>query len=329
MISKNLSPSTQLPSFSIIVETENLATASLDGLSSALVALEEQDISPTQAQEVWLIEGGQVPESLLTGLQKKFPWIKVHSAPFISHYYEAKMLGAKLCTGEIIVYCDSDCLYERRWLRMLLTPFSQNPQIQVIAGETTTNGRGAYGLAMGFTYIFPNYSQETALTPTSQYFLNNVAFRRKFLLEQPIPLNLPLYRGHCVIHAQKLQSLGYQIWKQPQSRAKHAPPSDLSHFFWRFLLIGHDYYWQNRLMKGETIINKKENPAFGWEGKLKAFRARFADLILDKPENLIYLPLGIPIAIASVLLMLVGYGITAINPKFLLATYNNINPKNL
>jgi hypothetical protein len=82
-------------------------------------------------------------------------------------------------------------------------------------------------------------------------------------------------------------------------------------------------------MKGETIINKKENPAFGWEGKLKAFRARFADLILDKPENLIYLPLGIPIAIASVLLMLVGYGITAINPKFLLATYNNINPKNL
>jgi hypothetical protein len=26
-------------------------------------------------------------------------------------------------------------------------------------------------------------------------------------------------------------------------------------------LIGHDYYWQNQLMKGETIVNKKENPA--------------------------------------------------------------------
>jgi glycosyltransferase involved in cell wall biosynthesis len=317
LITNTIADSCRLPSFSLILETENLASASLEGLSLALDALEKQDVSPAQAEEVWLIESGQVPENLLTSLQERFPWVKVYCAPLISHYYEAKMLGAKLCTGEVIVYCDSDCLYEPQWLRMMLTPFAENPEMQVLAGETTTNGKGAYGVAMALTYIFPPYTHQQVLGSTSQYFLNNVAFRRDFLVNHPIPLDLPLYRGHCVIHAQKLQSLGYRIWHQPLARAQHAPPNGLSHFFWRFLLIGHDYYWQNQLMQGEKIVNQEQDPAFAWAGKIKAFQERVRAIFVANPRNLLYLPLALPIAIASVTLILVGYLITLINPKLL------------
>ncbi len=228
----------------------------------------------------FIIDSGDVPPEKLEQLREQYPWITVHQAPLGTGYYDAKMLGAKLATGDIVVYCDSDCIYEKNWLKNLLIPFAQNDEIQVIAGETTTQARGIYGSAMALTYIFPQYSGQTTLQKSSQYFLNNVAFRREFLqyflnnvafrreflLKYPIPLELGLYRGNCLIHAYKLRSSGYTIWRQPQAKATHAPPSGLSHFFWRFLLIGHDYYWQNRLLT-ETLDNYHD-PMSGSQGKL-------------------------------------------------------------
>ncbi|HAZ46595.1 MAG TPA: glycosyl transferase family 2, partial [Cyanobacteria bacterium UBA11371] len=239
---------TQLPSFSLILETENLANADLKGLSKSLATLANQDISPTCANEVLLIDSGDTPTHILEHLCEQYPWIKVHHTQLGTGYYQAKMLGAELVTGEIVVYFDSDCIYQPNWLRSILTAFTEGEDIQIVAGETMTFSKGAYGTAMALTYIFPQPSGNKTLTPTSQYFLNNVAFRREFLLSNPIPTDLPLYRGNCVIHARNLQDRGYTIWKQSQARATHAPPNGFSHFFWRFLLIGHDYYWQNRLL---------------------------------------------------------------------------------
>src|SRR5919202_4402634 len=237
-----------LPSFSIVLETENLVNADLKGLSQSLASLAQQDVSPTHANEVWLIDSGDAPANLLEQLCEKYPWIKVHQVPPVTGYYKAKMLGAELSSGKIVVYFDSDCSYQTNWLRNILMPFTHEDQVQIVAGETMTRGLGIYGTAMVIAYIFPPFSGEKTLTPTTQYFLNNVAFRREFLLKHPIPTQLPLYRGNCAIHAYELCQEGYTIWRQPQARATHAPPSNLSHFFWRFLLIGHDYYWQNTLL---------------------------------------------------------------------------------
>src|SRR5262249_61120301 len=106
--------------------------------------------------------------------------------------------------------------------------------------ETRTGGGGLYGAAMGLAYIFPPWTGETKLQPSERYFLNNVAFRRSFLLRHPFPAGLGLYRGDCVIHAQRLRRLGHRIWRQPLARATHAPPNGVDHFTWRFLIIGHD-----------------------------------------------------------------------------------------
>ena len=310
---------TTLPSFSLILETENLENADIEDLSRSLHSLVNQDISPDRANEVLLIDSGDAPPELLGQLRDRYPWIKVHPAPAATGYYKAKMLGAELATGEIVIYCDSDCIYEPSWLHELLTPLAQDPAIQVVAGETRTRGHGPYGTAMAMTYIFPQYSGQTQLTPTSQYFLNNVAFRRTFLLQHPIPIELPLYRGNCVIHAQSLARSGYQIWRQPIARSTHAPPEGLSHFFWRFLLIGHDYYWQNRLLpKGDRAAFQESS--FG--GKVQTFFDRIHKMFADNPRHWLYLPLAIPIAAVSIGLIFVGHLITQWRPDYLLAAYD-------
>ena len=315
---------TQLPSFSLILETENLANADLKGLSKSLETLANQDISPTCANEVLLIDSGDTPTHILEHLCEQYPWIKVHHTLLGTGYYKAKMLGAELVTGEIVVYFDSDCIYQPNWLRSILTAFTEGEDIQVVAGETMTLSKGAYGTAMALTYIFPQYSGDKSLTPTAQYFLNNVAFRREFLLSNPIPTDLPLYRGNCVIHARNLQDRGYTIWKQSQARATHAPPNGLSHFFWRFLLIGHDYYWQNRLLAKAGDETSDRNPMTSFKGKLEIFSDRVQKMWANNPRQFMYLPLAIPIVIAALALIFTGYFITIVKPKLLLEVYNDI-----
>lgn len=328
----------KLPSFSLVLETENLANADLDGLAQSLASLAQQDIPLTAANEVLIVDSGDLPAEILKPLCDRYPWLSVHQAPPETGYYKAKMLGATLTTGEIVIYCDSDCTYEPHWLRALLQPFAEQQEIQIVAGETSTRGVGLYGTAMALTYIFPQYSEDHALAPVAQYFLNNVAFRREFLLKHPIPTALPLYRGNCVIHAKGLRYSGYTIWRQPQARATHAPPSDVSHFFWRFLLIGHDYYWQQQLLAKtqdanlETEKTKLHNspaesdrdPTTSFKNKIDIFFDRIRKMIQHDRRHLFYLPFAVPIAAVSVLLIFVGYVITARRPDYLLQTYSRI-----
>jgi Glycosyl transferase family 2 len=319
------------PSFSIVLETENLATADLAGLRRSLDCLAAQDPAPSHANEVFLIDSGDLPDRLRTQFVIQYPWLTVYPAPAGITYYEAKMLGAQLATGAIVIYYDSDCLYDPQWLRTMLDSFA-DPAVQVVAGETRTRGMGIYGTAMALAYIFPQYSDrqpgQTGLQRSSQYYLNNVAFRREFLLTQPIPTALPLYRGNCVIHAKQLMRDGVTIWRQPLARATHAPPHGFEHFYWRFLLIGYDYYWQQRILAQLKLTAQYLGPAAqdptatGWRGKLQVLDDRVGKLIRANPWHLLFLPLAMPIVLVAVLLIWRGYRITCRRPHDLLQRFN-------
>ncbi|MEB3292082.1 MAG: glycosyltransferase [Synechococcales bacterium] len=316
------------PSFSLILETENLETSDVQGLLQSMASLAAQDPSPALANEVLLIDSGDTPPELLAQLQSYYPWLQVKTAPPGTEYYAAKMLGAEWVTGEIVLYYDSDCIYAPDWLSTMLQPF-QDPAIQIVAGETTTNGVGIYGTAMALTYIFPQYSNDRQLTPTDQYFLNNVAFRRQVLLQLPIPTQLPLYRGNCVLHAHQLLEQGYQIWRQPKARSLHAPPNGFNHFFWRFLLIGHDLYWQKQILRDrhQTPLNPpnqplaqtrpSDDPTISGRGKLDIFRDRVSKMIQRDRRHAWFLPVCIPIVIVSAMLIYIGYRITLRHPHYL------------
>jgi Glycosyl transferase family 2 len=331
------------PSFSLILETENLETADIQGLQRSIASLAQQ--APIdQANEVLLIDSGNTPPNLLTQLQEIYPWLTVKTAPPNTEYYASKMLGLDWTTGDIVVYYDSDCVYDRNWLPILLASF-EKPEIQVVGGETTTDGVGFYGTAMALCYIFPQYSGLTNLMPAKQYFLNNVAFRRSLLEAIPIPTGLPLYRGNCVLHAQQLQAAGYTIWRQPQARSLHAPPNGFKHYWQRFLLIGHDWYWQKRLTDGPPAPNSggaepksliqsppelgdlgggspgavagSDDPTISSQSKLSIGLDRISKMIQRDRRHALYLPFCLPIVLFSVLLIAIGYQITVRHPHYL------------
>lgn len=322
----------ELPSFSIIIETENLSIAELDGLLRCLKTLGEQDISPTLANEVLIVESGDVPAELIERIQTNYPWIGFRKIESDIGYYEAKMKGVALTTGEVVVLCDSDCTYETIWLRNLLSPFANNPEIQVVAGETTTPADGAYGVAIALTYIFPRFCRQEALSPASSYFCNNVAFRRSFLMQHPIPSDLPIYRGNCTIHARDLSAEGYTIWRQPLSRATHAAPNGLSHFFWRFLLLGYDALAVKRIADNPPEIKRQTlKPLQDLIsclsidfGKFKDLAKRFYTVFAEDIRRLLYLPAALPIALAALFLYFTGLVIAYFRPNYFVASSGKV-----
>jgi glycosyltransferase involved in cell wall biosynthesis len=315
---------TKLPSFSIIIETENLASAELEGLYRSLDSIAFQDVYPKLAKEVLILESGDVPQEMMEHLCNKYPWLTMRRIAADVNYYAAKMKGVSLTTGEVIILADSDCIYQQNWLNNLLTPFAEDSNVNVVAGETTTSAKGAYGLAIALTYIFPRFSRNQNLEKSHYYFCNNVAFRRSFLLERPIPVDLPLYRGNCVIHANSFIKQGETIWKQPKSRACHAAPNGGKHFFWRFLLLGYDALLIYRLKQTEQktffqpIRDLFVSLALGLFKVMVAIK-RLVELAIEQPRYLLNLPIAIFIALSSLFLFFVGLIIGYFRPDYFLS----------
>ncbi|MBE7382502.1 MAG: glycosyltransferase family 2 protein [Leptolyngbya sp. SIO1E4] len=331
----------ELPSFSIVYETENLSSVELENIYHSLASLATQEISPEQANEFLIVDSGNAPAEVIEDLCSRYPWITVEKSPGIS-YYTAKMQGATLATGEIIVYCDSDCTYGKTWLRDMLVAFAENPEVDVVAGETSTPVRNVYELAIAMHYFFPRFSGRKKLYKSNSYFLNNVAFRRNFLLKNPIPSSLPLYRGNCVVHAYELFKIkGHKIWKNPHSRTLHEPPTP-SFSFWRYLLKGRDRLVREYLLSeleenkemadcsqllGDSnfLQNKKFSIFASTIFKAKPFKWKQIRSVLKEDRRRLFLfPLAIPIMLWFELLHTIGIVIAFFQPDLLPKLYYNI-----
>ena len=311
-------------SFSIIIETENLASADLPGLFRSVDALQGQTLSPLLANEVLMVETGDVPEDVLATIRDRYPWIKTQRIDASLEYYQAKMAGIALTTGDAVVLCDSDCVYNDGWLAAMLQPYAQ-ADVQLLAGETSMSIKGPYELAMALVYIFPRYSGGDSIAQSGGYFCNNVSFRRELIEQFPIPGTLPMYRGNCVIHAHQLAADKRQIWQQPGARAMHAPPNGLAHFASRFLMLGYDELGVSRFAArpNELSMEAPMRPLrdFAVAGvilfnKLKVAAIRLVQVLREDIRYGLYLPLALPIAAVAMALYTVGLAIAYIRPAY-------------
>jgi glycosyltransferase involved in cell wall biosynthesis len=324
-------PGGPLPTFSILIETENLADADPAALGRCLAALEAQNVSPDEANEVLLLDSGDAPADLLASLRRRHPWIDVARIGEASDYYEAKAKGAERVTGEVLVLCDSDCTYDPAWLGALLEPFAGSPGVQVVTGETTTPIDGPYGLAMALTYIFPRWSRSEGLVANPGYDTNNVAIRREFLARHPIPLGLPIYRGNHVVQARTLLREGHTIWRQPRARALHPLPEGASYFCWRFLLLGDEALTIGRLSRGDGAATVRSFSAGALfvgiaGGRIKGLAQRARAVVAEDRRHLVRLPLAVPLAAAATLLYWLGLLISFVSPGTVLSAYRRAHP---
>jgi glycosyltransferase involved in cell wall biosynthesis len=331
-----------LPSFSIVYETENLSSVDLKNIYHSLASLNMQEVSLESANEFLLINSGNLPDNIIQELCLTYKWIKVKNLPDIG-YYQSKMIGASLVTGQIVVFADSDCIYDKGWLKNILSTFLSNENINVVAGETSTPIRNLYDLAIAIHYLFPRFSNCKDIYSAKNYSMNNVSFKRSFLLENPILTDLPLYRASCYVHAYNLCNImKYEILKNPQARSNHEPPT-ISFHFWRYLLRGRD-----NLIKENIVVCLLENPSLtdftfvlqkfndlSFQDKVLGIISSFLIKAVINPERLKavlkedphrfwLLPLAVPIILWFEFLYRLGRAITYIHPTILMNYYMKV-----
>lgn len=285
----------QTPTFSIVIETDNLALVDLGELRICLDSLDRQGDILRKADGIFLADGGAAPESLLRELDARYPWLTVLHSEAQASYVELKLTGTLQTRSEVIVFCDGDVNYEPGWLAALLAGFLKRPEADMIGGETTTPIRGPYSLAFGLSFNFPRLSGETQLAPSTTYWANNVAARRSTLESIPLPNPSELFRGQNLIHTRRILAKSGVILRQPLARAWHAvlPPSVIIS---RYRQLGRDATTIRTIStreSGSPYLGAMfpDRPDTGVAGRLWG---RMGQVARSQPLAFLWLPLALP-----------------------------------
>lgn len=286
---------TGIPSFSIAIESANLEHGGLEALRGCLASLAQQEIPPEEAREVILVDSGGVPAEDAAALREKFPWLTILPVQAEVGYIGMKMGAARRATAEVLVLCDADCRYQAGWLQNMLGPFGGRPEVEIVAGETSTPVRSPSELAIALLFIFPRFTGETRLAVSPIYFANNVAMRRAVLDRLPIPDAKLLHRGQNILHSMGVAALGSTIWRQPLARAWHLPPS-VGEMLHRFSRLGRDSVNVRRLAREQPGPYRGEMAPDRMGGsRLQKLARRARTVLAEDSRYLLYLPLAVPV----------------------------------
>lgn len=288
--------------FCIVIETDNLTAVDETALARCVESLAAQGPILARADAVFLVDHGVASRSLLAALQARYRWLTVLPAAAGTSYIELKATGAVATKSDIVVLCDCDIRYEPGWLAALLDGFRQRPEAWMIAGETSTPIRGPYSLAFGLTFIFPRFTGETELAPTTTYWANNVAVHRELIESLPIPDPAELYRGQNLIHTLRLRQAGRVLLRQPQARAWHEV-IPLREIVWRYYVLGRDAGRIRQLTRREAgrVYLGAMAPDTPGGGGLQRLRDRMRQLMRGRSAALLLLPFSVPVVALFVL----------------------------
>jgi len=311
---------------SLILETVNLELADLAGLRHCLDSISKQSLDLTDC-EILMVESGEVPEEALRDLQGEYPWLNLHQVPPGMGYEEAKMTGVEVTSGEIVAFFDADCIYEKDWLRNLINDgLLTRPDLGVLGGETMIDTGSVWGITSSLLFSFNFYSTASDIYNYERFHFNNVAFRREVLQQHPIPTRQPLFRTSTMLYSMELREAGIEVGRQPRSRALHAAPNGWRHFFWRYLMFGHDaagvlklarkraFAKQATLSEGGRPLNRLWHLA---RNRLRTISRRASFLLREQPRRWLYLPVVLPLVGTGLLLMTAGYLMRGLSSELL------------
>jgi len=247
---------TAAPQVSLVIEWDNASTAGLERVEHALANIAKQvgrtdhsiealvafdpEEATRQAVEA-TVERSGLPNAVAGG-------VRYVERPG-THYYELKNESVKETRGEIVLLADSDTLVEPGWLDAILDPFA-DPAVSVVAGCVFTEVEDTvFSKAIALTWNFPLRPDDGPLREASHFHANNVAFRRRLLLEYPFPKDRRL-RGQCATLARALMADGHTIHETPSARSVHPSPHGYGYLAQRALVQGHDRYLTTRIEAG-------------------------------------------------------------------------------
>lgn len=315
-------------SFSIVLEAATITAGTQDSLQTCLESLSKQDLSPWLANEFLLMDVGNLGHEVAEELLEAYPWVTIKKLPQGTRYFEAKMAGFQLATGEVVVFCDGDNRYFPNWLSCMVRAFAEHSEINILVGQTSVEVNSLLATVFALTFFFPPFSSTVEeLTRSTFYFGNNSAFRRSFLTARPIPTNLPLLRGNDYVHSVWVRREGHEIWMQNRAWAFHDPPETLMEIIYRYLARGSDRVEIARLTRpldsqgSAGLLGSLRSALKVGIDNFAEFLGRTFVLPRRTPRALLYYPLALPLAAGLLLLALVGMGFTLVRPGVLTAAY--------
>lgn len=299
------------PSFTLVIETDNVATAGIEGLRATLDSLDRQTLSPALAQDACVVDWGAIDEAMERELASRYPWLRVHRLPAPVGYYGVKNAAGTIGASELVVLADGDVVYEPGWLEALLAPF-EDAEVDWVGGDTICPLDSIYGVSLGIDWVAPPPTPRPEPEPAARLSANNFAARRRAILRHPFP-DLPVYRGQSLVHIRQLRAAGVKHLRQPMAKAWHRPPDFPAEWAWRMLSLGSDV----------VVLGSYRVDADGFRcdprrralilpalrhvlGRAKDALVRTWTLARHHPPARARLPLALPLGLAGVGLSILG-----------------------
>lgn len=297
-----------VPSYSIVVETENLANGDLSDLEACLDSIRSQQVSLRPAALI-IVNSGQVAPAILDDLSRRYADLTIHTSATPLDYYEAKLAGLRQATTDVVVFADSDLRYEPGWLSTLLAPFG-DPNVSFVTGETRIEISGPYTFSVATTWLFP---RRYGTGPAPSLIANNCAVRRDALVAHPFPVGLRLYRAQVRLHGRQLQRRGIAITRV-RARGWHAPPAGAGEWALRYLVSGADGVmagsWDvgadGSLRLHDTAVRRGRAWLTSVVRKLTSSVVRTLQAWWERPSTVVYAPVALPLSVVALTLFVLG-----------------------
>ncbi|VAW77426.1 Glucosyl-3-phosphoglycerate synthase [hydrothermal vent metagenome] len=214
----------------ITIETNNLrggddvelVTRSLNRL---IEHLQSQTIGLHQLAQVVITHDG-LPKETCQSIEQlagyKIDFVQIEDS---TGYYEAKNIGFDATNKDncdYVVFADSDCIPDKHWLEQILLPFSKHPETSVVAGRTSypANLVGTALTTLDFMY----FRNALGANTTSNFYANNVVFRRDVFERYRYQTISGMYRGHCQVMGMHLINDGVPIIYTALAHTQHRLP---------------------------------------------------------------------------------------------------------
>ena len=233
----------------LVLETNNLrggadAAARADSSLQRLMALLARQTLPLTALAQVVVThdgiGAAAREAVDRIAARPVDFVHVDAA---AGYYEAKNAGfaatdAGRCTH--VLFADADCLPDTDWLRQMLLPLTRTDLPAVVAGRTSYAATvvGTALTTIDFMY-FPNADHHDS---TSNFYANNVIFRRDIFQRfgyQPLD---GVYRAHCQVLGMRLRAADVRIHYTAAAHTEHRLPDTRAEALKLRWLRGQDTY---------------------------------------------------------------------------------------
>jgi glycosyltransferase involved in cell wall biosynthesis len=294
-------------------------------LERCLDSLDKQTLDIRKANEVWIMVGGHLEPADAELIRTKYPWTKFYQAETDATYLSVKKLGAEIATGEVVLFADSDVAYHPEWVEALMTERAKHAPIDVVASDSRVEVKSSYDLAMTAAWMIRTRKLGGPVVDSKSFPLNNFSIDRKTMAASKYDDGLPLFRGLLGFWQQGLKARGVKFHRIPRVMGFHLTPNGVWEWFHRMLIFGADYVATAdfRVMGNGTVVHE---PSFlrrawhavkwiGYRWAMSVFQP--ARAVKEDWSRLRFVPLAIPITLASLILVTAGSVITVFNSRFL------------